>query len=211
MEWIIQLPVLFFSVVVHEFCHGWEAGRRGDDTAERAGRLTLNPLAHIDAFGTVFLPFLCFVFQTPMFGWAKPVPVDPRRLKDPARDMVRVALVGPLANLGLAFAAAAGAKLAALAGGPPGGYFETAAGALRFAVVVNLFLAFFNLIPLSPLDGSQVAAGLLPPGLRRAYDRHIPYGTFLILMLLLTKGLSALVSWPVRAALDLLGWIGLLG
>ena len=107
MDWVIQLPVLFFSVVIHECCHGLAAWERGDDTAERAGRLTLNPLSHVDAFGSVFMPMLCLIMNAPVFGWAKPVPVDVSRLKDPRMDAVRVAAVGPLSNFLLAFAAAA--------------------------------------------------------------------------------------------------------
>lgn len=207
MEWLLQLPVLFFSVVVHEFSHGWAAYRRGDDTAESSGRLTLNPLAHIDAFGTVFLPLLCFLLRAPMFGWARPVPVNPARLRRPARDMVGVALAGPAANLALALAAAAAYKLVSVL--PGADFRQTALDFLLFGVTINLFLAFFNLVPIYPLDGCRIVGGLLPPRLARLYDRHMPYGVFLILLVLFT-GLSAAVRWPMEGALALLSWVGLL-
>ncbi|MFH1724098.1 MAG: site-2 protease family protein [Elusimicrobiota bacterium] len=211
MEWVIQLPVLFFSVVVHEFCHGWAAYRSGDDTALKAGRLTLNPAAHIDAFGTVFLPLLCFFTHAPMFGWAKPVPVNPRRLRNPARDMVRVALMGPLANIVLAFAGALAYKLVSVVSLFSPGFQRTVLDALLAAVVINLFLAFFNLIPIHPLDGSRIVGGLLPRGLGRLYERLAPFGTFLILVLLMTRQLSVLVMWPMNVVLSIWTNIGLLG
>ena len=183
VEWIIHLPVLFFSVIVHEFCHGWVAYSRGDDTAEKAGRLTLNPLAHVDPFGTVFLPALCFFMNAPMFGWAKPVPVNTAQLRRPKRDMVHVAMVGPVANIVLALCAAVAYKLITLAPIFTPEFKDTVLGFLRFGVGVNLFLAFFNLIPIHPLDGSKVLSGLLPRKLQRAYERHVPYGMFLIFLL----------------------------
>jgi len=211
VEWIIQLPVLFFSVVIHEFCHGWVAYSHGDDTAEKSGRLTLNPLAHMDAFGTVFLPMLCFFTQSPMFGWAKPVPINPKRFKEPIRDMMRVALAGPGANLLIAFLAAIMFKVATISGMFTPAYKETIRQTLLFAVSINLILAFFNLIPIHPLDGSKVVLGLLPEKARRAYGRHVPYGMFMILVLLLTRKISAFVLWPMRLVLGFWVKIGLLG
>ena len=206
----MQLPVLFFSVVVHEFCHGWVAYAYGDDTAEKAGRLTLNPVSHVDAFGTIFLPLLCFFTQSPMFGWAKPVPVDPRRLKDPVRDMVRVAIAGPGANIFIAVAAAVTSKIVSMTGMFSPAYEETVRQALLFAVTINLVLAFFNLIPIHPLDGSKVLNGVLPRSVRKLYGRHIPYGMFIILFLLFTHRLSSLVLLPMNWALGFLVKIGLL-
>src|SRR5579859_3953390 len=101
MEWIVQLPILFFSVVLHELAHGLTAWSKGDPTAENAGRLNLNPLSHVDPFGTIFMPLLCFLLGLPMFAWAKPVPVDARRLRGGERDVFLVALAGPCANLAL--------------------------------------------------------------------------------------------------------------
>jgi len=211
VEWLIQLPVLLFSVVVHEFCHGWAAHTRGDDTAERAGRLTLNPAAHVDPFGTIFLPMLCVLTGSPMFGWAKPVPFDPKRLKDPRRDTMRVALMGPVANVALAFVAAIAFKIVSVV---PGMGVETRSLWLEvalFAATLNLFLAFFNLLPVHPLDGSKVLSGVLARPIARIYNRHIPYGGFIILLMLVTGTLGAIVMPAIRFTLDLWTWIGLLG
>ncbi|HBL18214.1 MAG: hypothetical protein A2X36_06160 [Elusimicrobia bacterium GWA2_69_24] len=211
MEWIIQLPVLFFSVVVHEFCHGWAAFVRGDDTAERAGRLTLNPMAHVDPFGTVFVPLLCLLTSSPVFGWARPVPVNPRRFKDPVRDMVRVALMGPLSNFALALAAAFLFKGMTFVPGSGPGLRQTLLELLLFGVTLNFFLAFFNLLPVHPLDGSKVLSGLLPVRWRDVYERHAPYGMVIILLLLFTHNLAPLVLWPMRISMALLMQVGILG
>jgi Zn-dependent protease len=211
VEWLIQLPVLLFSVVVHEYSHGWAALSRGDDTAERAGRLTLNPAAHVDPFGTVFLPLLCVLTQAPMFGWAKPVPFDPKRLKDPRRDSMRVALMGPVANVALAFVAAIAFKVFSLV---PGLGTETRGlwlEVMLFAATLNLFLAFFNLLPVHPLDGSKVLGGLLARPLARLYSRHVPYGGIIILLMLVTGVLGAVVMPAIRFVLEIWTWIGLLG
>lgn len=208
---MIQLPVLFFSVVVHEFSHGYSALARGDDTAEKSGRLTLNPAAHIDPFGTVFIPLLCFLTSSPMFGWAKPIPVDPTRFKRPLRDMVRVAAMGPLSNIALALCAAILFKLATLTPVFAPEFQKTVLEGLLFAVTLNLFLAFFNLIPIHPLDGSKVLGGLLPKRWRGLYARHVPYGMFIIMLLLFTKQLSAIVVLPMKIVLTIWIKIGLLG
>ncbi len=211
MEWLIQLPILLFSVVVHEVCHGWTALSRGDNTAERAGRLTLNPAAHVDPFGTIFLPMLCVLTGSPMFGWAKPVPFDPKRLKDPRRDTMRVALMGPVSNLALALLAAVAFKIFSMV---PGVSIETRALWLEvmfFAVSLNLFLAFFNLLPVHPLDGSKVLGGLLARPIARIYNRHIPYGGFIILLMLVTGTLGSIVMPAIRLTLEVWTWIGLLG
>lgn len=214
MEWIIQLPVLLFSVVVHEFSHGWAAWRRGDKTALRAGRLTLNPLAHIDPFGTFFLPLLCFLVHAPMFGWAKPVPVNAARLREPRRDLVKVALAGPASNLVLALGAALlvrGVKLASTSTALPADLLATAREFLLFAVSVNLLLAFFNLVPVHPLDGSKVLGGLLPASWRRTYLRHVPYGALILLALISTKAFGSFVLAPARLVLAAFAKVGLLG
>lgn len=211
VEWMIQLPVLFFSVVVHEVAHGWAAFNRGDDTAERAGRLTLHPGSHIDPFGSVFLPLLCFFVRAPMFGWARPVPVNQKRLKDPRRDMVHIALMGPLSNILLALGAALLFKVASLVPGFTPAFRDTVLQVLFFAVTINLFLAFFNLIPVYPLDGSRVLGGLLPGRFQGVYRRHMPYGMIIILVLLFTRKLAALVLWPAQETISILTSIGILG
>ena len=210
MEWIIQLPILFFSVVVHEIAHGLVAYEKGDDTAEAAGRLTLNPIPHIDPFGTVFLPVFCYLLRLPMFAWAKPVPVNSSRLRRPRRDLIQVALIGPGVNLFLSLVAAVLFKLAAAMSFLSTGFLETVLNALIFAVSINLFLAFFNLIPIHPLDGSQVLSGLLPLSLRRRYNRHAPYGMLIIVLLMMTKLLYPLVIIPSQFALSLYSRAGLL-
>lgn len=211
MEWIIHLPILFFSVIIHEFCHGWAAWSRGDDTAEKAGRLTLNPLAHVDPFGTVFLPFLCLTLGMPMFGWAKPVPVNDRNLEDPRRDGVKVALAGPAANLALAFLSALAYRLVSLGETAAGSVRAEALDALFFAISVNLLLAFFNLVPLHPLDGGKALSGLLPARARRAYDRMAPYGLAAVLLMIFTPAFSFLVLKPSGLAIELLRQMGLIG
>lgn len=211
VEWLIQLPILMFSVVVHEFCHGWVAFSRGDDTAEKAGRLTLNPAAHVDPFGTVFLPMLCVLTGSPMFGWAKPVPCDPSRLKDPRRDAMRVALVGPVSNIVLACAAALIFKIVTVLPGVGSASRVLWLEVLLFAVTLNLFLAVFNLLPVHPLDGSKVLGPLLARPLEKLYNLHIPYGGFIILLLLVTGVLGAIVMPVIRLVLDIWTAIGLLG
>jgi Zn-dependent protease len=175
-----------FSIVAHEVMHGVVAKRLGDDTAERAGRLTLNPISHVSLFGTIILPAILLFIHAPVFGWAKPVPVDFRRLRNGRTGMVMVAAAGPLTNLTLAVLSGLLAHqlpqlidpLAWRAVVIPLIYM------LRASVVINVMLAIFNLLPLLPLDGGRVLTGLLPLPLAIKYSRLEPYG-FLILMLLL--------------------------
>ncbi|TBR25232.1 site-2 protease family protein [bacterium] len=210
MDWVIQLPVLFFSVVIHECSHGVAAWERGDDTAERAGRLTLNPLSHVDAFGSVFMPMLCIIMSAPVFGWAKPVPVDVSRMKNPRFDGVRVAAVGPLSNFLLAFAAAVSFKLVNMT--VQGSELRsTVLETLLFAVTINLFLAFFNLLPVHPLDGSKVLGGLLTGRARAAYLRAAPYGMAVLMVLLFTRASSAVLLFPIKLVLALWVKLGILG
>ncbi|MBI4056064.1 MAG: site-2 protease family protein [Elusimicrobia bacterium] len=211
MDWIILLPILFFSIVVHEFSHGWMAHRHGDDTAYLSGRLTFNPLPHIDLWGTILLPVLCRLLNAPLIGWAKPVPVNPNRLHHPRSDMVRVALIGPVSNLSLALMAAILYRLTVMAHLFPADFELTLMRVLFFTVQLNLSLAFFNLIPVHPLDGSQVVSGLLPYRWLAQYERHAPYGFYIILILLYTNALGVLVGVPVQMSALLLVRMGLLG
>lgn len=210
MEWIVQIPILFFSVVIHEVCHGLVAWARGDDTAEKAGRLTLNPIPHVDPFGTIVLPMLCHMMRAPVFAWAKPVPVNPRRFKKPRQNLIEVALVGPGSNITLALVAAGLFKATSSVAMFTPAFQSTVQDALAFAININLFLAFFNLIPVHPLDGSKVLGGLLPKHLRAQYERHIPYGMAIIVLLMITNALRYLVVLPSAAALDVLNRIGLI-
>lgn len=195
MEWILQIPVLFFSVIFHEFAHGLAAYRRGDDTAYLSGRLSFNPLPHIDPVGTILLPAACVLMGFPAIGWAKPVPVNPYRLHNPRSDMAVVAFSGPLSNILLAVLAALAFKLLTL-GFIGGEVVFTLLKTLGFAVVINLLLAVFNMIPVYPLDGSQVALGLLKGRALEIYERHLPYGVYIIIGLMVT-GLLPRIMRPL--------------
>jgi Zn-dependent protease len=181
--WLIPLII---AIVFHEVAHGLVARRLGDPTAERAGRLTLNPIRHIDPFGTVLLPLILAMSHAPVFGWAKPVPVDYRRLRNPRRDMVLVALAGPGMNLLLALLGTALlATTISLSGGArEGAALLIAANALNF-ILINIFLAVFNLLPVPPFDGGHVVEGLLPPSLARRFRGIGRYALVVFVMLLL--------------------------
>lgn len=190
MDLIWQLLIFFFAVVIHEYAHGLVASLRGDRTAQYAGRLTLNPLAHIDPLGTILLPLLLLVSRSPViFGWAKPVPINYWGLKNPKRDIILVGLAGPLANICLAAALSLILKFSAALP-----FF--AVSLIYQAIVVNLVLAVFNLIPVPPLDGSRVAIGLLPSSAARQYAAMEPYG-FLILFILLYLRMFDYIIWPI--------------
>jgi Zn-dependent protease len=208
--WI--LPFLM-AVVFHEVAHGYVAKRLGDDTASVLGRLTLNPLAHVDPVGTVALPAALLLMGSPfMFGWAKPVPVAFERLHNPRRDMILVAMAGPVTNLVLAAASAAG--LAAIghmaeSGYPSGGFkvAEPLAIMCELSLRLNVVLAVFNLLPIPPLDGGRVAAGLLPHELGESLERIEPYGFFIIMALLFTGALDFILR-PLMSGI-LAGLLGL--
>jgi len=190
--------ILIASLSFHEAAHAWTANRLGDPTARLLGRLTLNPLAHIDWIGTVLFPVLGWYSGLPLIGWAKPVPVDMRNLKAPRRDFAIVALAGPVSNLILALGFAV--LLKAQGGIVPdeGQTFITLT--LVMAVITNVSLAVFNLLPIPPLDGGNVLAGLVPEGAARVIDQMRPYGFFLLYALLLLGVLERFVS-PIADAL----------
>ncbi len=178
---LLLLPAVLVAVTIHEFAHALVADRLGDPTPRRLGRLTLNPLAHLDVLGTLF--FVLF-----SFGWARPVPVNPRNFAHPRQGMLQVALAGPLANVTLAFVVGLLVKTQSLSG--------SVWGDLASMVVwINVVLAVFNLIPIPPLDGSRILESLLPLDQAAAYARIQPYGTVLILVLLYT-GVVGRVMFP---------------
>lgn len=186
---------LVAAVILHEVSHGVVALWFGDDTARRAGRLTLNPVPHIDPVGSLIVPAMGALVGLPVVGWAKPVPVNAARLRNARADLLWVSLAGPGANLLLMGAAALGARLALQADGTPlpaGTVFlddlPLGARVLFVFALVNLFLGLFNLLPIPPLDGSALLARALPPRQLLAFQRVAPYGILLILVLLLAGG-----------------------
>jgi Zn-dependent protease len=181
--WIVPLVI---AIVFHEVSHGLVARRLGDPTAAERGRLSFNPLRHIDPFGTVILPLLLAISHAPVFGWAKPVPVNYRRLRHPRRDMVLVALAGPGMNLLLAVAGTVllAATVSLSNGASQGIPALVAANALNF-VLINIFLAVFNLLPVPPFDGGHVVEGLLPPPLAAGFRKIGRFSLLVFVMLLL--------------------------
>jgi Zn-dependent protease len=177
---ISMLPVLIFSIIIHECAHGWMAERCGDDTARVMGRITLNPLPHIDLYGTILLPLVMFVLHMPfLFGYAKPVPINPYRFNRPRRDTILVSFAGPGSNLALAIGFSLIVRFAASS-------FTLSplvTGMLMYAVIINVLLAVFNLIPIPPLDGSGIVSSLLPAEWAVRYERLRPYGFFILIFL----------------------------
>lgn len=191
------LPVLF-AITLHEAAHGYVAYAFGDPTAKSQGRLSLNPLKHIDPFGTVLMPLLLFFMAGFVFGYAKPVPVDFRNLRNPKRDMMFVAIAGPAANIVLAIA---GALFLGLVHVLPDFLGEWYAHNLVNLIMINTLLAVFNLLPLPPLDGSRVVSGLLPHRLAVKYNRLEPYGIFILIgMLFILPKLGQLLGLDFNIA-----------
>lgn len=192
---VMVLP-LVLAVTVHEAAHGWVADKLGDPTARQQGRITFNPLVHIDLVGTVLVPMAMLMFTGFLFGWARPVPVDFSRLRRPRRDMVWVALAGPGANLLMALAWSVLLMLSHQLVHVAQWLALPLLGMAVAGVFINLVLMALNLLPVPPLDGGRVMVGVLPMALARVYARIEPFG-FIIIVLLLVGGLLGAIIGPV--------------
>lgn len=186
---IIQAPPLLFALTVHEFSHAYVAWRLGDPTAKNEGRLTLNPLKHLDPLGV-----LAFIIMK--LGWAKPVPVNPWHFRNPRQDMLKVALAGPASNVALALASTAVLHLVIQLSFLPYQILQPLVAMLASSVWINIMLAVFNCIPIPPLDGSKVLMGLLSPESARSFAKIEPYG-FLILLALFYTGIIGNLIMPI--------------
>lgn len=204
------IPILF-AITLHEVAHGWMAQRRGDPTAAILGRLSLNPLKHVDPMGTVLVPLLTLWMGGLLFGWAKPVPINPRAMRDPKRDMIAVAAAGPGANLLMALGWAMVMRLATslFAIAPVVAEFLWAMAGL--GISFNVLLLIFNLLPILPLDGGRILRGVVPEGFGRQLDALEPYGLIIVVALLLL-GAFHVVLGPLYMSFNsfifLLGGVG---
>ncbi|MCF7874026.1 MAG: site-2 protease family protein [Candidatus Omnitrophica bacterium] len=171
---ILRIAILVFSLCFHEYCHGWAASKLGDPTPKESGRLTLNPLAHIDLFGTIILPILLAMTAGFPIGYAKPVPINPNHFKNPKKDIKWIGLSGPMANMLLLLVFIILIKI-----NFPFKPF------LIYGLIINLIFATINLIPIPPLDGSRVVASFLPYKLSRSYLKIEPYGIILVIILII--------------------------
>lgn len=200
--WILTFVLLAFTIIIHEIAHGYVADRLGDPTARVSGRLTLNPISHIDIYGTILVPLLMVVFRMPfVFGWAKPVPVDPYNLQNPKKDMALISLAGPLSNIVLATILAITLRFVSN---------DLVFTLLLNTIQFNVALAVFNLIPIHPLDGGKILVGLLPNKEAHEYDFFMnKFGMILLVMLIfpIFGGVSLIspIIYPViRFILNLL-------
>jgi|YNPMSStandDraft_2_1061718.scaffolds.fasta_scaffold01088_12 Zn-dependent protease len=209
MQWILQIPALFFAIIIHEFAHGYVAYRKGDDTAYLSGRLTLNPISHIDPIGTIILPAISLITGAPLIGWAKPVPVNPYNMNDPYRDMIWVSAAGPFANITLSFFSAVLISFFYLIGLNKFFIFLPFIYIFHYLVYINLILAFFNLFPLYPLDGGQILLNILPYRWREKYEKIIPYSMYIIIFLIITGLIRYWIFIPMEIILKFYSVIGL--
>lgn len=192
---LYAIPILF-AITLHEFAHGWVAEKLGDPTARMLGRLTLNPIKHIDPVGTIVVPTVLFYLGGFIFGWAKPVPITWQNLKHPKRDMALVAVAGPLANLVMAFAWGIVAKLTLILASPDGAIASYLLGMAKIGVLINFILMVLNMLPVPPLDGSRVLSSFVSPKFALMLAEVEVYG-FLILVILLASGLLTAIIQPV--------------
>ena len=197
MQIILMIIVLLFSVIAHEVAHGYVAYLCGDNTAKFQGRLTFNPIPHIDLFGTVIFPLILLITKAPiLFGWAKPVPVNPYNLRDPRRHHMYVSMAGIIANLIIAVACTFVYGFYVNVFSPSSTTNDAMIVMLNFGIQINIILAVFNVLPIPPLDGSWILYHLLPGHLARAYKKIFPYG-FIILIILLMSNVIHKIIIPV--------------
>ena len=202
LQLLIAFVILISSLTFHEAAHAWTANKLGDPTARALGRLSLNPAVHVDVIGTIVFPLIAMLTGFPLIGWAKPVPVDMRNLQHPRRDFAVVAAAGPISNLILA--AVGAAVFTIWSADASTETRELIASALLRFVLLNVLLAVFNLLPVPPLDGGNILAGIVPESLAAAIDKLRPWG-FLLLYALMLSGLLAQIIFPVQRAV--LEWL----
>jgi Zn-dependent protease len=209
MDFLLLIPVLLLSFTVHEFAHAWVALREGDPTAARLGRVTLNPIPHIDVFGTLLVPALLLATRSGfLIGWAKPVPVEPRNFRHPRWSDVKVATAGVAANLLLAalLTLVMVALVHARRSWPEAGLLASAEVMVNAGIRLNFLLVVFNLLPVPPLDGATVLYRLLPPRLAAGYARMQGLAMVVFLALMLT-GMLSWVLWPATLLEQLSWWL----
>ncbi|MCK4608537.1 MAG: site-2 protease family protein [Gammaproteobacteria bacterium] len=207
---VMILPLLF-GITVHEVAHGWMASKLGDKTALLMGRLTLNPIKHIDPVGTIIVPGVLVLLGGVIFGWAKPVPVTYANLKKPKRDMALVAAAGPLSNLLMAFIWAFIMKLSVVLFQHGLHWMLAIVYMGEAGILINLMLMTLNLIPIPPLDGSRIVSGFLPARAAYKYNKLEPYGFFILLLLLATRVLTMIIMPVTILFLKLISAIFALG
>jgi Zn-dependent protease len=200
---VYAIPVIF-AITVHEAAHGYAARFFGDMTADRAGRISLNPIKHIDPIGTILLPALTLMVGGILFGWAKPVPVDFSRLRNPKRDMLWVAAAGPVSNLMMALF---WALMINVSPSVPANYSEPMALMGQAGVMINVVLMVLNLLPLPPLDGGRIAVSLLPNHLAYKFAQIERYGFIILIFLLVTGVLSRIMEPLIRAVINMIVFI----
>lgn len=216
---LILIPCLIIAIVFHEVAHGYVAKLLGDGTASERGRLTLNPIKHVDPIGTLLVPGALALLGGPVFGWAKPVPVNKWRLSNPRYGMMAVAAAGPGSNFVLAAIGAVLLGLASAAAGMPGALEDNLLmTGLFYFILINIFLGLFNLLPIPPFDGSHIVGGLLPRGLRARWDKLQQVGMFLLIAVIagswvfgtgwIEQIVMPPVQWVMGFYLEIAGFIG---